>query len=378
MRNLSKLFFIFPIKKNRVMFYSFSGKEYSGSPKYISEYIKNNYENEYEIIWAVNEPKKFPFLKTVKYKTLKHVFYSATSKVIVTNTGPYKAVAYRKSQIVINTWHGGGAYKKTGIDNPYKNKYEILYNKNLGQAGVNLFISSSKLFTQYVIRGAFGYQGKVLECGLPRNDIFFDDLKKAEILEKVKRILNISSCTKIVMYAPTWRNYSMDEYESLDVERLLKVLEEEFAGEWIFLIRGHNLSNSYKFLSSNRIVNVTNYPDMQELLIATDVLISDYSSCIWDYSLLMRKVFLFVPDLAMYSKKFSFYTPIRKWGFHVAESNIELENLIKSFDEIENKKNIEENHLFFGSLETGKATEAVVDYIIENTKPKGRVNGRDC
>lgn len=91
---------------------------------------------------------------------------------------------YRKSQVIINTWHGGGAYKKTGVDNPYKNKWQILYNKNFGQAGVRLFLSSSEAFTKYAIRGAFEYKGEVLQCGLPRNDILLDKSKHDEIRKK--------------------------------------------------------------------------------------------------------------------------------------------------------------------------------------------------
>ena len=89
--------------------------------------------------------------KVIKYNSLAHLYYGITSKFIITNTGPYKALEYRKSQVIINTWHGGGAYKKTGRDNPYKDKYKRLYNEKFGQSGVKLFLSSSKAFTKYAI-----------------------------------------------------------------------------------------------------------------------------------------------------------------------------------------------------------------------------------
>lgn len=370
-RQITKLLFIFPMKKRRIMFYAFSGKEYSCSPKYIAERIENRYSGEHEIIWAVNNPEKFVFLeekgwKVVKYKSLLHIYYSVTSKIIVTNTGPFKAVSNREGQEIISTWHGGGAYKKTGIDNPYKNKYKILYNKDLGQAGVTLFLSSSKLFTKYAIREAFGYSGPVLECGLPRNDLFFDEKVKEKIVSKVKDKLHIKENQKMILYAPTWRNYSMESFEKLDVDSLIRALNNRTRFDWVFVYRSHNLSNSLALDGASNAINATNYKDMQELLVTTDILISDYSSCIWDYSLMLKPGFLYTPDLEKYDSKFAFYTPIEKWGYPVVHTNKELTALIEQGNE-DYKNRLEENHLYFQNAETGSATNAVIDYIVKVT-----------
>jgi CDP-glycerol glycerophosphotransferase len=358
------------MKKRRILFYAFSGKEYSCSPKYIAERIESRYPGQYEIIWAVNNPEKFHFLeekgwKVIKYKSLMHVYYSVTSKIIITNTGPFKAVANRNGQELINTWHGGGAYKKIGMDNPYKDKYEILYNKNMGQAGVTLFISSSKRFTKYEIRGAFGYSGVVLECGLPRNDLFFDKNLKEKIQSKVREELHINVNQKIVLYAPTWRNYSMESFEKLDVDGLVKTLNNQTGLDWVFVYRGHNLSNSMAVDSSSNVINATDYKDMQELLVAADILISDYSSCIWDYSLMLKPGYLYTPDLEKYDSKFAFYTPIEAWGYPVVRTNEELVAHIKQGNEVDYKRRLEENHLYFQNAETGSATDTVVDYIVK-------------
>ena len=366
-RFLSRILFVFPIKRNRILFYSFSGKQFSCSPKYISEYLKANSKEPLEIIWAFNHPEEFEYIKkygykVIKYKSFIHAYYTVTSRVIVTNTGPFKAIANRDGQEIINTWHGGGAYKKTGMDNPYKNKLQYFYNKNLGQAGVTLFVSSSKLFTKYAIRGAFGYKGRVMECGLPRNDILLDKEKMNQIREDVRKTLRISQSEMLILYAPTWRNYSIDSFEKIDIEGLCNCVSEVYGKKSIFAFRGHSLSKNDMSSANIDILNLTDYPDMQELLIAADILISDYSSCIWDYSLLRKPGYLYAPDLKEYNVQFSFYTEIEKWGFPVAINNSELFSCI--YQSVDNyKERIKINHNYFQNTESGSATRQLSEYI---------------
>lgn len=369
-RKILKLLYVFPVNSNRILFYSFSGKDFSDSPKYISEYIENKNIG-YNLVWALNNPDKFQYLqdrgyKVIKYNSIVHLYYGITSKFIVTNTGPYKALEYRKSQVIINTWHGGGAYKKTGRDNPYKDKYKRLYNEKFGQSGVSLFLSSSKAFTKFAVKGAFGYKGKIAEVGLPRNDILFKVDEHESIALEVRRQLGIDNNAKILLFAPTWRNYETEKFEKIDVDGLLKACGERFGGKWVFVFRGHNLSkeSSYKAKESC-CVDATNYNDMQKLMIAAEVLVSDYSSCVWDFSLMFKPCFLFTPDLNMYDQTFAFYTPIYNWGFKVCQSNCELVESVKSFDSEAFINAVNDNHRLFGNSETGAAIEYVYKYIIE-------------
>jgi len=358
------------VKCNRVLFYSFSGKDFSDSPKYISEFIENKNIG-YELVWAVNNPEEFQCLldrgyKVIKYNSLAHLYYGITSKFIITNTGPYKALEYRKSQVIINTWHGGGAYKKTGRDNPYKDKYKRLYNEKFGQAGVKLFLSSSKAFTKYAIIGAFGYEGEIAEVGLPRNDILFKVNEHESIALEVRRQLGIDNNAKILLYAPTWRNYETEKFEKIDVDGLLKACGERFGGKWVFVFRGHNLSKESSHVAKESCcIDATNYYDMQKLMIAAEVLVSDYSSCIWDFSLMFKPCFLYVPDLKKYDQTFAFYTPIYSWGFSVCESNGELVASVRRFDRKSYIDSVKENHKLFGNAETGAAIEYVYKYIVE-------------
>lgn len=104
---------------------------------------------------------------------------------------------------------------------------------------------------------------------------------------------------------------------------------------------------------------------MQRLMIATEVLVSDYSSCIWDFSLMSKPCFLYTPDLQKYDQTFAFYTPIYNWGFNVCESNGDLVASVKNFDKEAYIASVKKNHKLFGNTETGSAIEYVYRYIID-------------
>ena len=364
-RKIFKLFYILKVNNRKIMFYSYSGENYSCNPKYLSEYLIKNYPDKYEIVWAFKHPRQYKHLsrnyKIIKYGSLKAIIEQVTSFCIVTNTGTFKPIPSRKNQLVINTWHGGGAYKKTGVDNEYKNKYQKLYAEKLGQADVNLFLSSSKAFTECCIKGAFGYKGKILECGMPRNDILLsydtEKLKKS-ILKKY----GLDEKKKILLFAPTWRNYDFYKYEELDTARLPETLKARFSGEWLIILKQHHYTNNISQNISD-LVYANNDMDMQELLLISDILISDYSSCIWDFSLMYKPCFLFVPDIEKYLSVFGLYTEIEKWGFEVCKTNEELFYKIKHYDMDKSIKKIKDNHKLFELCETGNACKIVSDTI---------------
>ena len=363
-----KCFYIFPIKQNRVIFSSFSGRQYSDSPRRISELLAKKAENT-DIIWAFTEPECFAFLKkkgitVVKYKSLKYLYFLFTSKVCVDNVEYWSVLRFRKNQMVLQTWHGGGAYKRIGfdrIDIGDAEKQHVLKK----MARTTHFISSSKAFTDYVIRGAYRFKGKILPVGLPRNDELLhpDESKKVETREK----LSLSNYCKIAIYAPTFRNSKTTELYDIDYDRLLNSLEMRFGGNWKLLVRFHYYLTDGKTeqLKNENIINVSNYPDMQELLQISDVLITDYSSTVWDFALTGKPAFLYARDIKEYAGERDFYTPIESWPFPLAENNDELSRKIETFNEIKYKYDIKHHLEDLGNCETGEATEKAVECILE-------------
>ena len=357
-------FFVFPIKNNR-FFSAYSGRQYSCNPKYISDWIEQNYKDEFEIIWAFNEPDAFSYLKNrnikcVKFKSIKYLYYLLTSKIVIDNVESWSILPKRTGQYVINTWHGGGAYKGVGLKR--KDTSETL-DKNMLRKNerISIYLSSSKVFSQMTLRESFQYNGKIMECGMPRNDLLIknDENKKNIIKEK----LGINKKTGIVIYAPTFRHDLKYKY-MLDYEKTLNALKNRFGKEWIMLIRTHYYLQSEK-IESSRVKNVSDYPDMQELLLISDVLITDYSSSIWDFSLMEKPCFLFMPDYNEYIDEREFYTPIQDWPYPASFSMEDLEDKIIKYDHEIAKKRILNHHIKLGICESGMASEIVGKEIVK-------------
>ncbi len=370
LRLFSKLSFLIPLRNNQILLIAYNGKEYSDSPRYISDYIqKRDQKNDLIMYWAIKEPERYKDIETknlrfIEYRSLRFALEHMRSKFIITNIGPMKAIAGRKGQEIISTWHGGGAYKKVGIEKYHQSKAQLSIVR-LVMKDVTLVLSSSKAFTDVCIHDAFHYDGNVLNAGLPRNDILLKSDVHYAIKENVKKYFSLPSDMHIVLYAPTWRRSELKNAEKIDYKELLNSLQNRFSGDWIILYRAHNMMNRDDMvLRNNSLLDATDYPDMQELLIAADVLITDYSSSIWDYSLLKKPGFLFVPDLEYYEENNGLCTPIEKWGFAVCKTNEELKQKIRDYDQKEQIRAISENHKLFHSYETGKACEYVYDYIM--------------
>ena len=321
---------------------------------------------EIQQIWAFVEPEKFAFLeekgiKVVKYKSLEYLYYVMTSKVYVDNAEFWSALKFRPGQMVLETWHGGGAYKRVGghrIDVNQREQQHAVEKMNK----ITLFLSSSRAFTKHVIRDAYQYRGEVLECGLPRNDdLLSPDPTSAA---KARETLGIPVGAKVLLYAPTFRNsHSLDLYD-VDFARLKASLETRFGGEWVIVLRMHYyLADKAMAVGAPWLYNATNSPDMQELLLAYDVLLTDYSSCMWDFSLMHKPCFLYARDIAAYQGERDFYTPIESWPFPLAADNDALEQVIAQFDDEQYRADAVRHHEELGSTESGTAAKQCVERI---------------
>ena len=363
-KNLLKIFFIFPIKKNRIVFSSYSGKNYSCNPKYITEYLLKNNEKNYQIIWAFINPDNQVIdscITKVKFKSLLYIYYALTAKVFVDNVESWSILPKRKGQMVLNTWHGGGAYKGVGL-NRKDTSSAVDRNMLEKHKRVDVYLSSSKYFSKHTLRQSFGYEGEILEVGMPRNDIL-QAHNDFELIKTIKESIGIHYETKIVLFAPTFRNNTNFHY-SLDYVSVIDALKSRFGGEWVLLQRAHYYLQSEAF-AQDIAIDVSDYPDMQELLLISDVLITDYSSSIWDFSLMGRPAFLYTPDLKEYELERAFYTPIDEWPYPYAEDMTSFKELIINFDYRENEQKIKKHLIGLENTETGIASEFVAKKIRE-------------
>lgn len=353
------------LDNNKIVFMSHKGKQYSCNPQYICEYLMKKYPGKFQMVWAFKEPEKFEYLKqkgihVVRFESKNHINEMMTAKVIITNVDTFVYLPKKRGQIVLNTWHGGGAYKTCGFMNPQnlrkrrqKMRFKRLYSR------INLYLSSSKLFSEQTIRDSRHFYGEILDIGMPRNDILINQ-NKPQINTKVREYFGLNETVKLVLYAPTFRSEKEnEEFPEPDFGMIEKALKQRFNGEWCTLFRQHHFYSS----ENAKVVSATDYPDMQELLYAADVLITDYSSSIWDFSLMFKPVFLYCPDLIKYQDERSFYMPIEEWPFILCKNNQELESNILNFDNDDYRKNVEKHHQVLGSYESGKATKIICERI---------------
>lgn len=372
-RLLLRIFYIFPVRKNRIMLNSYGGRDITCNPKYIYNALRNKYGNKYEYVWCIKElekrekyEKKFG-IKTVAPKTIRYFYYILTAKVYVNNGIAPSYIPFRRKQCVIGTWHGGGAYKKGGLylnSSTFSQKEYRLIARN-----ATYVLSSCRAFSDKAFQKAFCVpKEKILEIGTPRNDMFFlcDKKKKNKIKEKLK----ISKDEKVVLFAPTFRS-RLDGLEremttgqtKLDYELLNRLLCSKFGGEWKILYRAHYYCDSN--MKDSFILDVSNYPDMQELLLIADLLITDYSSCIWDF--IQKKpfcpCFILAEDLKEYMDGRGFYTPIAEWPFPLAENNEQLSQNIQNFEYETYCLDVQRHLDKLGSFEKGIASQRTAELI---------------
>ena len=367
---LAKVFFIFPFKTNQILFQSFDfGKDYTCNPKYICEYLKKTYPGEYEMVWVFQDPQAHdvPGMKKVKYYSPAWFKACATSKVIVLNSTPAAYMPKRKGQKVIETWHAGGAYKRIGLsDND--DAFET-WRYNHIRKYIDVFLSSSRAFTQSNIIEGFRYKGEIMKCGMPRNSILLDAEKRDMIRQIVRRKLDIHGI--VILYAPTFRghtNQAKKRENAFPYAQVIEWFKERYEKHITLLVRNHYLDqNTYDYDAD--IVDVSEYPDMQELLCAADVMINDYSSSMWDFALMEKPCLLYVPDLAFYEKQDrGFFTPIQEWPGILCHDQDELKQAIENL-EPEHCAQIARRHIRqMGSYENENATKIVCDRIRQWTK----------
>ena len=370
LRQLLKLCFLIPIKKNRIVVYSLKQHGFSCNLKYLTKYIQSVYPGKYEILWIVKRLQHISDIQGHGYSAAllhswKHLQYRLRAEIVLTNDEFYLLFPKRKGQIYVNTWHGAINYKKIGYEGlDFANK---LQKKTfaLSNPAPDIFVSGSRSFSE-TTACAFGFKKDIfLACGLPRNDVFFQDT--SQLQSQVKKKLNIPEKAKILLYAPTFRTGNNRIEIGFSFGRLRDSLQARFGGDWFILIRQHYFIEQSGFQMEPEVLDVTEYNDMQELLLCADCLISDYSSCMWDFSLSEKPCFSFAPDLARYDRMDrSFFVDPSAWPYSVCKTASELYTSILNFDFKDYQEKVRNHHRDMGAYDTGHACKQLMDEIIKS------------
>ncbi len=360
----NNLLSLFPVR-NKIVFLNFWGRGYGDSPKYIAEEIIRQ-SLPYEMVWLVYDlscemPDR---IKKVKYYSLKSRIELATARVIISNVKGGLQFRKKKLQYYIQTWHGGFGVKfiEKEIENFLSPKY-ILSSKH--DSSITDLILSGSEFQTKVIKDAFWYDGEIFKKGVPRNDIFFNVTEEKVSLLKEK--YGFQKSDRIVLYAPTFRDDNSSNAFSIDTKMLLRALEERTGFRWKLIIRLHPVASQYRglFHYDNQVVDGSGFPDSQELLVLSDLLITDFSSVMMDFAIMKKPVFLFITDLEQYIRNCRDVRPIfYQLPFALAHSNIELCNVIKAYDESKYQQSLRSfMDNYYQSYDDGHASEYVVDRI---------------
>lgn len=364
---------VFPIKKNRVLLNNDLAKKYSDNPKAVAEYLLSEYPGVFQVVYAIQDVGQTPELKKrgllpVRHHSLLYFYYAMTAQVFLTNSGGFSYLPLRKSQYVINTWHGGGAYKKDGI---YMYGDTWLFRRDLKMSAkkTNVFLSTSELFSEVTSGSMLIPRSVFWEIGMPRNDKLINN--DANLRCAIRKKIGLAEDEKLVLFAPTYRKPEDNYYKSsigidygIDSDRVCSALSKRFGGKWKFSFRLHPLAESSGWQPKGSI-NLTNYEDMQDLLLVADVMINDFSSSLWDFMLTGRPCFVFAVDLQHYIETTEVYTPVTEWPFPKATNNDELEKCILEFDEEKYAADCKCHYETLGGCETGHAAKMVCDRIYE-------------
>ena len=363
---------VFPLKDNQYFFMSYQGKQFSCNPRAIYFYLDKNKKN-VKFLWGIYEKKLVTpscnnKMICVKPNTLKYYISIIRSKYVITNIQLPTYIPKKKGAVWINTWHGGGAFKL--VEYPSTNLYARI-TKEIQARNTDYYISSSKKFSEIMSKSTSISMEKFISIGMPRNDIFFlEKTEQNEIRNKVCRFFNISSNKLIVLYAPTYRGNITDSHFDIDFDfdYIRKIIEEKFNKSICYILRAHHSIKKSSVRSLSDIKDGNQYDEMQELLVAADILITDYSSCIYDYSLTFKPAFLFVPDLELYEKERGLYTSISEWPYAYAENNNELANIIIDYNPYLSQKKISDYLQTLGSYDKGCATKELVKLLMLRTE----------
>ncbi|WP_090549329.1 CDP-glycerol glycerophosphotransferase family protein [Pseudobutyrivibrio sp. OR37] len=385
---------VFPIQKNKIVLWTLEGNGgYSCNPRYIAEEIlKRNAkgETDYDLVWITKKPSlSFPDgIKVVKDTIWNRAFQMTTARVWIGNTRTFLGTRKRKGTTYIQTWHGSISLKPIGKCRGNKLS-EIAYLVSKTDSDlIDIAISGSKWCTNMWPKGLI-YDGDIKEIGTPRFDILINSVKEKHQL--IRERYEVPNNAKIAIYAPTFRggsqalNRSVNEKKvSLDFDRVIDAFEKRFGGEWYLFLRLHpQLADSVKKMNiantNSKIIDVTQADDMNELMAATDAIITDYSTVIFEGFLTGQPGFIYADDLEEYvDDRGNLMFSLDEIPFSYAKSTDELVENILSFDDLKYREESTNFRYRCGIVADGKASKRVVDIIGNITSRQiiyGDING---
>lgn len=363
------LFIHFPLDRQKIVFSNFNGGGYGDNPKFIAqEFLRRDLG--WKLYWTAAADYDLPKgIRPVRPNTIAFAWHMATAGTWVDDTRKLYYFRKRPGQFYIQTWHGGLGLKKVEKDCEEALSAEYVAYAKIDSQNMDLLLACCR-WESRSYREAFWYDGPILEKGIPKNDIYFED--PSPYIQKVHAHFGLPEGTKLALYAPTYRDSRKTDMYNLDYSQLLVSLAKRFGGNWAVLVRMHpNVSyRDYPLTYTDRILNASPYENMQELLVASDIIISDYSGCAFDFPMIGKPGFLYAEDYEEMKRTKDYYFDLKELPFTLALSNEELMDQIENFDEEDYRRKCRDFCDMLGFYDDGHASEAVADIILEKMKEK--------
>lgn len=369
------------IQNNKVLFHTQEDR-YCCNQKYLcEEFRRRGLENELDLVFVIPAKGKrgsVPLdVRTVRRGTLEYYEEMFSAKYIFTNSVLYvqRGFKLKKGQVLFETWHGSLGIKRFDR-NSYKSSWKWVRGAiNTGK--MTTYCISNSSFEESVYRDSYWPKTPCLRYGHPRNDIMFESCR--ELRERIKseflKKYNLPEDTHFIMYGPTFRDSKNFDCYNIDIEGILNAATERFGGTWKLLLRYHmTLRKVYRTRdqlhdrNDDKVIDVTDYDDMQELITIADIAITDYSSWIYDFVLQRRPGFIFATDIHLYNNERGFCYPLECTPFAIATNNEQLAQNIRNFDQEIYLEKVEKFLQEKGCIEDGHASERTVDKVLELIK----------
>ena len=371
----------YKVNDNLIFFEAYDGNSYSCSPKAIYEYMTASKKyNNYTFVWAFKEPDMYKSKLTentiiVKSNSKEYYKYLSMSKYWIINFLLNISVIKKKKQVYVQCWHGT-PLKKLRYDievngaalNDLK---EIRKRNDLDVKRIDYFLSPSKYSSDKFISAfnlkALNKENIILEKGYPRNDYLYNFDKQD--INKIKSSIGIDKEKKVILYAPTFRDNQ--HTSGIGYTYNLGINFDELAvlaDNYIILFRTHYfITNLFDFNKYKGFVyDVSNYDDINELYLISDILITDYSSVFFDFANLKKPIIFYMYDLDEYKNHLrNFYIDIKLLPGKIVRNEQELLKEIKNVEISFYDKKYENFNKKFNYLEDGKASERVVKVIFD-------------
>ena len=332
-----------PVKDNVILFESSNGRNYTGNPKYIyEEMVRQGLDKKYKCIWSFQNPAiEIPGNgEKIKRSRFKFLYYSRRSKFWIFDS---------------------------------RHQYYLRKNKKTKNTSAWDYLISQNSYSSEIFKRAFAFDGEMLEIGYPRNDILINENNETKINE-IKNKLGIDKNKKIILYAPTWRDneyYDSGVYK-FATEMDFNAMKNALSDDYVLIVKFHYLVKDKINWEDygDFVIECNEMWDIQELYLISDLLITDYSSVMFDYALLNRPILFFTYDMEFYKDNLrDFYFDINTVPGPLIETTDELVDFIKNNTKEEYFEKYGGKYQAFkekyNEFDDGKASENIIKLIKE-------------